>query len=154
MNLILPNYKELNNEDGKIYGGSNVVTGVNPYNCYFIATYPNGKKVFGRNLFQTGWDDTPQGLCKLEYFLSTGHLIEIPLYKAYKPLIECSVGVDGSRVFHHINVQCLDEKSVVIDKIILKKDLNSKYNIGDRIISRNKNLPKRFDTSWKFTSSY
>lgn len=154
MSIVLPNYSQMTNEDSKIYGSSNVVTAVNPYNCYFIAKYPDGSIIKGNNLFNTGWDIIPQGLCKLEYFLSTGHLIEIPLYKAYKPLIECSVGVDGSRVFHFINVQCLDEKSIVVDKIILKKDLNSRYNIGDRVLSRKKSLPKKFDTSWKFTSSY
>ena len=153
MNIVLPNYKELNNEDGKIYGGSNVVTGINPYNCYFIAYYPDGNIIKGNNLFRTGWDDIPQGLCKLEYFLSTGHLIEVPLYKAYKPLIDCSVGVDGSRIFHCINVQCLDFNSIVVFKIILKKDWYSKYEIGDCVMSRIHKFPESFDKAWKFTSS-
>lgn len=152
MNTGLSNFSHMNKGDGKIYGSSNVVTSVNPYNTYFIAYYNNGTKIKGTGLIKTGWDEIPQGLCKLEYFLSTGHVIEIPLYKAYKPLIECSVGIDESRVFHCINVQCLAENSIVIDKIILKEDWYSKYKIGDRILSRINKLPSKFDKSWKFTS--
>lgn len=151
--VVLPNYESFNNQEGKVYGSKNVVTAVNPYNCYFIAHYPNGEMIKGNNLFNTGWDNIPQGLSRLEYFLSTGHLVKIPLYKAYKPLIECSIGIDGSRIFHCINVQCLDGNSIVIDKIILKEDWYSKYNIGDRILSRIKEVPKNFDNSWKFVSS-
>ena len=151
MNLTLPNYTGLNKQDGKIYGQNTVVTAINPYNTYFIATYPNGTIIKGTGLFKTGWDDIPQGLSKLQYFLSTGHIIDIPLYRAYRPLIDCSVGMDHSKVFHCINVQCLDFNSIVTDKIILKEDWYSKYKIGDRIISRTNTLPNNFDKSWKFT---
>jgi len=153
MDLNLPNFKHVTKEDGRIYGTYNKVISVNPYKCHFIATYPNRSVITGNNLFVTGWDDIPQGLSRLEYILSTGQLIEIPRYKAYKPLIECSVGMDGSRIFHSIRVQCLDTNSIVIDKIILIQDLFSKYKIGDRVWSREPipdNIEK--DKSWKYTS--
>lgn len=153
MDYRIPNFKHLTAEDGKIYGGHNKVTSVNPYKCYFVATYPDGNIIKGNNLFTTGWDEIRQGLCKLEYILSTGHLIEIPRYRAYKPLIECSLGMDGSRVFHSIRVQCLDSTSVVIDKIILQQDQITKYKIGDRVWSREP-IPAgiKEDKSWKYTS--
>lgn len=153
MSIVLPNYSELTKEDGKIHGSSNVLNTVNPFNTYFIATYPDGSVVKGNNLINTGWDEIPNGLSKLEFFLSTGHLIEIPLYRAYRPLIECSIGLDNSRVFHCINVQCLTENSIVVDKIILKEGRDSKFKIGDRVLSRINELPKEFNKSWKFTSS-
>lgn len=153
MDYRIPNFKHLTAEEGKVYGGHNTVTSVNPYKCYFIATYPDGSIVKGNNLFNTGWDDIPQGLSKLSYVLSTGHLIEIPRYRAYKPLIECSLGMDGSRIFHSIRVQCLDSTSVVIDKIMLQQDQITKYKIGDRIWSREP-IPAgiKEDKSWKYTS--
>lgn len=153
MDYRIPNFKHLTAEEGKVYGGHNTVTSVNPYKCYFIATYPDGSIVKGNNLFNTGWDDIPQGLSKLSYVLSTGHLIEIPRYSAYKPLIECSLGMDGSRIFHSIRVQCLDSTSVVIDKIMLQQDQITKYKIGDRIWSREP-IPAgiKEDKSWKYTS--
>lgn len=150
---FLPNYSELNREDGKIYGQHNVVTTINPYTCFFVATYPNNLVIKSRNgLIDTGWDDLPNGLIKLQYVLSNGITIDIPRYKAYKPLIEVSFGVDGSRVFHCINVNCLDQNSIVVDKIILKQDWYSKYKIGDRVLSRTYDVPTKFDKSWKFTS--
>ena len=151
MDNLLPNFKELNKEDGTIYGRHNTVTSVNPYECRFIAYYPNGRAISGVNLFTTGWDEIPNGLSKLEYILSTGHVIEIPKYKAYMPLIECSNGVDGSRIFHSINVQCLAEKEMITYKIILKQDLISKFKIGDVIMSKSPK-PEIMSSSWKHTS--
>ena len=150
MNSVLPNFKHLNKEDGKIYGRHNVVTTVNPFYCRFIATYPDGKIIKGNDLINTGWDDIPHGLIKLEYVLSTGVFINIPKYRAYKPLIDVSVGMEGSRVFHSIKVQCLDDNSIVINKIILKEDQISKYKIGDVIVSRIQGIPEQFDNAWKF----
>lgn len=151
MDYRIPNFKHITKEDGKIYGTHNTVTSINPYKTYFMATYPNGKVIKGNNLFNTGWDKIPNGLCELSYVLSTGHIIKIPKFRAYKPLIEVSLGMDGSRIFHSIMVQCLDFNSVVVDRIILKQDLISKYKIGDRVLSR-KPLPDEIDKSWKFTN--
>ena len=125
---------------------------VNPYLCFFIATYPDGTVSRGKDIINTGWDDLKNGLSKLQYVLSTGQIIEFPKYRAYKPLIECSFGIDGSRVFHFIHVHCLDQNSIVIDKIYLKQDWYSKHKIGDRVISRTYDIPGEFDRGWKFTS--
>lgn len=151
MDKNLPNFKHMTNKDGKVYGMHNKVVSINPYNCHFVAKYPNGKIIKGNNFFQTGWDDIPNGLIELSYVLSTGHVIKIPKYKAYLPLIECSVGLDGSRIFHSINVKCLEENSVAIWKIILKQDDISKFKIGDIILGR-ESLPKKMSKSWKYTS--
>jgi hypothetical protein len=149
--MNLPNFQNLDSQDGKVYGRHNTVTSVNPYKCHFVAYYPDGNVIRGIDLFYTGWDVIPQGLIKLEYNLSTGHKIEIPKYKAYMPLIEVSVGMDGSRIFHSINVKCLTDKDILVYKIILRQDNISKYKIGDIIIGKEK-LPTEFGPSWKFTS--
>jgi hypothetical protein len=138
-------------EDLNIYGRYTTVTSVDPHNCFFIARYPDGSIRKGNNLFDTGWDDIPQGLTELSYVLSTGHVITFPRYKAYLPLIECSVGLDGSRVFHALNVKCLEDNSVAVWRVLLKQDTISNMKIGDIILSREP-LPERMSSSWKFTS--
>lgn len=147
----LPNFKELNSVDAKIYGSHNKVVSVNPHKCRFVATYQDGKEIRGNDLFSTGWDKLPQGLSKLRYELSTGHVIEIPKFKAYLNLIEVSFGMDGSKIFHFINVKCLAEKEIVVFKIVLRQDNISKYKIGDVIMSR-ESLPETVHKSWKYTS--
>lgn len=147
----LPNFEGLNKEDGKVYGRHNTVTSVNPYQCRFVATYPNGSEIKGIDLFTTGWDTIPQGLKSLRYELSTGHIIEIPKYKAYLPLIETSFGMDGSRIFHSINVKCLGAKEVIIYKIILRQDNISKFKIGDIVMGKEV-IQKEKSSSWKYTS--
>jgi hypothetical protein len=137
-------------EDVKAYGRYQTVTGVDPNDCYFLATYPDGKIRKGNNLFTTGWDDIPNGLVDLKYFLSTGHIISIPKFRAYMPLIEVSVGMDGSRVFHSINVKCLADREVLVYKIVLRQSPNSKLKIGDVVISK-EDLPDEMSASWKYT---
>jgi hypothetical protein len=152
MDKQIPNFKHTTAQDGKVYGAHNTVTSINPYNCYFMAWYPDGHIIRGNNLFNTGWDDIPNGLTALAYTLSTGKVIHIPKFKAYLPLIECSLGIDGSRIFHSINVKCLEPHCVQTWKIILKQDvLNSKFKIGDVIVGREP-LPKDMSSSWKYTS--
>jgi len=145
------NFKHMTKEDGKIYGSHNVVTSINPHKCYFVAEYPDGKSIRGNNLFTTGWDNIPNGLSMLRYVLSTGHIIQIPKFKAYLPLIETSFGMDGSRVFHSINVKCLGDKEILVYRIILRQDQISKLKIGDVVIGKEKK-PREFNKSWKFTS--
>lgn len=147
----LPNFSNLNGVDGKIFGRHNTVTSVNPHKTRFIAEFPANKIIFGTGLFQTGWDQLPQGIISLKYELSTGHIIEIPKYKAYLPMIEVSFGMDGSRIFHFINVHCLAEKEVVIYKIVLRQDNIAPQKIGDIIMSK-KPLPENMSGSWKYTS--
>jgi len=137
--------------DKMIYGRHNVVTGINPHRCHFVAEYPDGKIIKGKDLFTTGWDNIPNGLSMLRYVLSTGHVIQIPKFNAYLPLIETSLGMDGSRVFHAIHVKCLAENEVIIYRIILKQDKISKLKIGDVIMGKERK-PAEFNKSWKFTS--
>ena len=151
MDKRLPNFENLSGADGKIYGRYNTVTSVNPYKCKFIATYPDGKIIHGKDLFTTGWDNIPNGLSKLEYVLSTGHFITIPKFNAYLPLIETSIGIDGSRIFHAINVKCMTDKDIIIYRIVLREDARDKYKIGDIIIGREP-MVKEINNSWKFTS--
>jgi hypothetical protein len=138
-------------EDLNIYGKYITVTSVDPTKSFFMARYPDGSIKKGNNLFNTGWDDIPNGLTELSYILSTGHVITFPKFKAYLPLIECSVGLDGSRVFHAINVKCLEDNSVVIWRVVLKQDPTSKFKIGDIILGREP-LPNTMSSSWKYTS--
>ena len=147
----LPNFQNLDAVDGTIFGRYNRVSSVNPHKCRFVATYPDGTELKGIDLFTTGWDNIPQGLSKLRYELSTGHVIEIPRFKAYMPQIEVSFGMDGSRIFHFINVHCMADKEVVIYKIVLRQDNLAPQKIGDIIMSR-KPLPKEIHPAWKFTS--
>jgi len=150
MNKKLPNFSDLNNLDGTIFGRYNKVKSVNPNKCRFVATYID-KEIRGNDLFKTGWDQIPNGLIKLRYELSTGHIIEIPKYKAYLPLIEVSFGMDNSKVFHYINVNCLAEKEIVIYKIVLRQDNIKPQKIGDVIMGK-KPIPSEKSMSWKFTN--
>lgn len=146
----LPNFENLDSSDGTIFGRHNKVTSVNPHKCRFIATYPNGSEIKGIDLFETGWDYIPQGLSALRYELSTGHVIKIPKYKAYMPMIEVSFGMDGSRIFHFINVHCLADREVIIYKIVLRQDNIAPQKIGDVIMSKQP-LPEKMASAWKFT---
>jgi len=138
-------------EDLKVYGRYNTITSVDPYKCYFVAYYSNGVVIRGNNLFRTGWDNIPDGLSELKYVLSTGHVISIPKFKAYMPLIEVSAGMDGSKMFHSIDVKCLAETEIFAYKIILKQSSNSKLKIGDVVIRR-ESIPKEMSKSWKFAN--
>lgn len=130
--------KDLDAVDGTIYGKHNKVKMVNPYKSYFIVTYPNGITQRGHNLFDTGWSKVKQGVSNLQYKLSTGHLINIPKMKGYLPTIEVSESVDGFKLFHAINVNCIAHEEIITYRIILKEDKLSKYKIGDIIVSKSK----------------
>lgn len=138
-------------EEGIIYGRYIKVTSVNPYNTHFVACYEDGRLIKGKDLFTTGWDDIPHGIKELSFVLSTGHVITIPRYRAYLPLIEVSDGLDGSRVFHAINVKCLEDNSVAVWRIILKEVPESGFRIGDIVLSR-EHLPEFMSKSWKYSS--
>lgn len=151
MDKVLPNFNSIDSREGRVYGLEGYLTNVNPYKCYFVVSYPDGSIVKGNNLFTTGWDSLVNGITNLSYVLSTGHVINIPKFRAYLPLIEISHGIDGSRIFHAINVKCLGDKEVLIYKIILKETNKSKFKIGDVLISKEP-LPDKFSNSWKFTN--
>ena len=152
MDKQLPNFSHITEQDAKVYGSHNTVMCVNPHNCHFVVRYPDGKIIKGNNLFNTGWDDIPDGFTELSYILSTGQVIPIPKFKAYLPLIECSLGVDGSRVFHSIIVKCLEPHCIQTWRIMLKQDnKDSRFKIGDVFVGREP-LPKHMSKSWKYTS--
>ena len=134
--MKIPNFKHMDANSGSVYGRYNTVRSVNPYNCYFIAHYPGGKKVRGNNLFNTGWDDLKDGIEKLEYRLSNGNIIAIPKFKAYMHLVEVSQSLEGGRIFHSVNIKGLGDDESINYKIILKEDNISKHRIGDIIISK------------------
>lgn len=136
----------LNNTDGKVYGSHNVVTSINPYKCYFVAYYVD-KVRKGNNLFNTGWDELPDGIVKLQYMLSTGHVIEIPKFKAYLHLVEVSMGTNGHRMFHAVNIKGLGNNEVINYRIILQQGNTSKYKIGDIIMTRDTKPTQ--SKSWK-----
>ena len=146
----LPNFKNLDATDGTIFGLHNTVKSVNPHKCRFVATYSDGSEIKGIDLFTTGWDNIPHGMVTLRYELSTGHVINIPKYKAYLPMIEVSFGMDGSRIFHFINVHCLANKEVIVYKIVLRQDNIAPQKIGDVIMSK-RPLPEKMVAAWKFT---
>lgn len=121
--------------DGTVYGKHNKLRMVNPYKSMFVVHYSNGEVEEGNNLYDTGWSKVRDGISLLQYKLSTGHVINIPKFKAYFPTIEVSESVEGFKLFHAIHVRCLSDTRVVKYKIILKQDLISNYKIGDILIS-------------------
>lgn len=147
----LPNFKDLDAVDGTIFGLHNTVKSVNPHKCRFVATYPDGTEIRGIDLFTTGWDQIPQGLSALRYELSTGHVIQMPKFKAYLPMIEVSFGMDGSKIFHFINVHCMADTEIVIYKIVLRQDNIAPQQIGDIIMSK-QTLTEVQQKSWKYTA--
>jgi len=139
--------KELDAVDGVIYGKHNKVNMVNPYKSYFIVHYTDGTVLKGNNLFDTGWKKVRHGVEILQYKLSTGHLITIPKFKGYLPTIEVSESIEGFKLFHAINVNCIAYDKILTYKIVLKEDNISKYRIGDIIISESKKEIK--SPQWK-----
>jgi hypothetical protein len=149
MNSVLPNFDRMDKEDGTVHGKVTLRC-VNPYNTYFVVKYPDGTIRRGNNLLKTGWDDVPHGFTEFSYHLSTGKVIQLPKFRAYCPLIEASLGMDGSRIFHSLNIKCLGDTEIVVYKVMLKDNPSSKYGIGDMIISMEQ-IPKEINKSWKFT---
>ena len=143
--------KQLGTEDGKIFGKYNKLTMVNPYKCYFIAHYPGGAIRKGINLFDTGWDSLPDGIVKLEYQLSTGHVIKIPRFRAYLHLVEVSESIEGGRVFHSVNIKGMTDTDKIVNvKIVLNQHQYSKYKIGDVVVSKEKG--PYLSQSWKLAA--
>ena len=127
--------RNLDAQDGTVYGKYNKLSMVNPYKSYFIAHYADGSVVKGRDLFNTGWSDIRDGIVLLQFKLSTGHLINIPKFSGYLPLIEVSESMEGFRLFHAINVNCLADGKIMSYKIVLKEDKLQKYKIGDILVT-------------------
>jgi len=146
----LPNFRNMDANSGSIYGKHNTVRSVNPYNCYFIAHYDNGKVKKGNNLFDTGWDQLKDGITKLQYKLSNGNVVEIPKFKAYMHLVEVSQSIEGARIFHSVNIKGLGDGESINYKIVLKEDNISKYKIGDIIVSKDDKIMQ--SPQWKMAA--
>ena len=82
MDKEFPNFKHMDAQKAKVYGKYDNVTCINPYRCHFMAIYPDGKIIQGKNFIDTGWDNIQNGISQLTYNLSTGHIINIPKFKA------------------------------------------------------------------------
>lgn len=142
--------KDLDAVDGTIYGKTNKVYMINPYNTYFIVTYTDGSTYKGNNLFETGWDKVHDGIKTLQYKLSTGHLITLPKFLGYLPLIEVSESIEGFKLFHSINIHCLTTDKMYIYTIVLKEDKLRNHRIGDIIVSTTTDKFK--SSQWKMSA--
>jgi len=142
--------KHLDAIDGTVYGRYNKLHMVNPYKSYFIVYYPDGSIFKGNDLFNTGWSNVHNGILRLKYVLSTGHIICIPKFKGYLPTIEVSESMEGFKLFHAIHVNCIADTEIIKYTIILKEDSISKYKIGDILISTS---DKRIESPyWKMSA--
>jgi len=147
----LKHFNRMDATDGTIFGSHNTLVSINPFKSRLIVTYPDGTKMVGSNLFDTGWDSVKDGIEMLMYELSTGHLIVIPKFKAYLPLIEVSDSLQGNRIFHNINVKCMGNNQMFNYRIVLKQDRITKYKIGDIIITKE---VKVIDSpKWRFSAA-
>ncbi len=135
MDKRIKSLKNLDAVDGTVYGKYNKLSMVNPYKSFFIAHYSDGSVIKGNDLFNTGWSDIRDGITLLQFQLSTGHLISMPKFSGYLPLIEVSESMEGFRLFHAINVNCLADSKTMSYKIILKEDQLQKYKIGDIVVT-------------------
>ena len=144
-------FKQSNAEDTTVYGAHNKVCMVNPYKTYFIAHYSDGSIIEGNDLFNTGWSELPDGISKLQYKLSTGDIITIPKFRGYLATIEVSDGVDGSRIFHSIQVRGMGDSETIKYTIMLKHDNYSEYKIGDILISKEDKIMR--SPHWKLAAA-
>ena len=145
----LKHFDRMDSVDGTVFGAHNTLVSVNPFKSRLIVTYPDGTKMVGDNLFDTGWDKVHDGIENIRYELSTGHVIIIPKFKAFLPLIEVSDDLQNNRVFHNINVKCMGDY-ILNYRIVLKQDKISKYKIGDVIIT--KELKAINSPKWRFAA--
>jgi len=145
----LKHFNKMDSTDGTIYGSHNTLKMINPFKSRLIVSYPDGTKMIGKNLFDTGWDSVHDGIESLMYELSTGHMIIIPKFRAFLPLVEVSDSIQGNRIFHNINVKCMGDY-IFNYRIVLKQDKFTKYKIGDIIIT--KELKAVESPKWKFSA--
>lgn len=121
----------------KVKGKFNTIEMVDPEKCFFIAHYDGDKTIKGNNLLDTGWASLKDGIVGLQYYLSTGILINIPQFDEYLHLVEVSQSLEtGNKIFHSVNIKGKRDKYVINYKIILKQDKNSKNKIGDVLVTK------------------
>lgn len=120
---------------------------VNPNNCYFVATYPDGKILKGNALSDKAWQQVPNGLLELKYILSNDKVIEIPKHKAYSPTVDFNRN-KGKTVYYFIEIRCLDDKEIITYKINLRQVSPTGLRIGD-VIMRREDILEEMDNSWR-----
>ena len=119
-----------------VKGKYNTIEMVDPEQCYFVANYGN-EKIKGNNLLDTGWTELKDGITGLQYYLSTGRVVNIPQFKSYLHLVEVSQSLEtGNKIFHSVNIKGKLDDEVINYKIVLKQDKNSKNKIGDILITK------------------
>lgn len=140
-------------EDVTKYGKFNKIIEVDPTETYFIAYY-NDRAVKGTGLNITGWDNLPHGIVKLQYRLSTGHIINIPRYRAYLHLVEASLSIDrnsggqNNTNFHYVFIKGVGNKCVYVHRIALRSDPNLGQQIGN-VKVYTEEIPNILSDSWK-----
>jgi hypothetical protein len=115
-----------------IKGKYNNIKNVEPSKTYFIVDYEN-TSIQGGGLDNTGWQELPDGIVKITYFLSTGVVIEIPpMFEAYLHLVEVSRAIlDNSVVYHYVFIKGKLKDKIISYRISLKEDTLHKLKIGD-----------------------
>lgn len=122
-----------------IKGKFNTLEMVDPLSCHFIAFYPGGRIVNGKNLMDTGWAELEDGIEKLTYKLSNGLVIEFPKFEAYMHLVEVSQTLEtGSIIYHSVNIKGKLDGEVINYNVALKQDKLSNRKIGDIKITKEK----------------
>jgi len=139
-------------EDIIKYGRYNKITEVDPSGTFFIAYYLD-KVIKGTGLNNTGWDDLPHGIVKLQYRLSTGHVLNIPNYKKYLHMVEASMSIDrsgkfNSKNYHYVYIKGVGDNKVYVHKISLRNDPILGKKIGN-VQVYDENIPKEMSNSWK-----
>ena len=120
-----------------IKGKYNTVEMVDPEQCHFIAMYPGGRTVQGKNLIDTGWAELEDGIEKLSYKLSNGIFIELPKFEAYLHLVEVSQTLEtGDMIYHSVNIKGKLGEDIINYNIALKQDKLSPRKIGDIKITK------------------
>lgn len=120
-----------------VKGKYNTIEMVDPEKCFFIAHYEDGNTIKGNNLLDTGWAGLKDGIIGLQYYISTGLLINIPRFKEYLHLVEVSQSLEtGNKIFHSVNIKGKQDNHVINYKIILKQDKKSKNKIGDILVTK------------------
>ena len=135
------------------YGIHNKIVEVDPKTTFFIARYRD-KTIKGTGLDITGWDQLPNGIVSLSYVLSTGHIINIPKYKAYLHLVEASLSIDkdykglNNKNYHYVYIKGLGDNNVYVHKIALRTDPILGQKIGNVKVYIEK-IPNVLSDSWK-----
>ena len=139
-------------EDIVKYGRYNKIIEVVPSKTFFVACYID-KMIKGTGLDETGWDNLPHGIIKLNYVLSTGQVIAIPRYKCYLHLVEASMSIDkngglSNRNFHYVYIKGVTDTKVYVHRIALRNDPNLIQKIGD-VKVYTEEIPNVISDSWK-----